>query len=334
MWKTLAHQTYTRNIAVDTSGFSNNGIPVQVTAGYPGFAFDSPGSRINVVPAPTLTELDAIRVAVRFTLEPRGAAHRYNLVEGFESFAVFVNDDHSVAATILDANSAWNGVTTAPGVVTPGVSHTVVVECDGVNSMLCYLDGAMLADSYSVTGTVRDIGSLGLAIGHWPNPPDQYTFEGTIFEFLLQKYDPDPLRLLDPCCVDTQAVFAWLLAVQKRGLSLAQITRAGAALRAAARQSEIALRGTTRAGTLSQISFSRAAARALQRRDLGAFERALQAWQGSAAGLDSGTRADMTAAFEKAFAGFGFTSAEWTELMDLLCLSPAHISGKRCGNGC
>jgi hypothetical protein len=34
MWRTIVSQTYLKNVAVDTSPYSNNGIPIEVTPGY------------------------------------------------------------------------------------------------------------------------------------------------------------------------------------------------------------------------------------------------------------------------------------------------------------
>ena len=48
MLRTIIEQTYTGNLAVDTSGFFNQGLPIQVTPSLLGFAFDQPGSRINI----------------------------------------------------------------------------------------------------------------------------------------------------------------------------------------------------------------------------------------------------------------------------------------------
>jgi hypothetical protein len=204
MWRTIVSQTYLRGVAVDTSGNSNNGIPIRVTPGYPVFLYEQPGSRINIPPSPTLQNLGAMQAAVRFKLHPSGGPHRFNLTEGFESFALFVNEDYSIQGTILDATSTWNGPSSPAGVVSTDAIHTAILACDGVNSVQVYLDGALVAGNYSIPGGVRAVGNLGIAVGHWPNPSDYYTFEGTIYEFILLKYDAqqDLLNLLDACCVD------------------------------------------------------------------------------------------------------------------------------------
>ena len=59
MLRTIIEQTYTGNLAVDTSGFFNQGLPIQVTPSLLGFAFDQPGGRINIKPSPSLSVLAA-----------------------------------------------------------------------------------------------------------------------------------------------------------------------------------------------------------------------------------------------------------------------------------
>jgi len=335
MWRTLVHQTYTRSVAVDSSGNGNNGVPVLVAPASPGFAFDQAGGRINIRPSLTLANLGNARAVVRFTLDPTGALHRFNLVEGHLSFALFVNPDFSLQGTIVDANSDWNGVTSPPGAVSPGVRHTAQLVCDGVNTVQLILDGAVIAESYSTVGQIRPLGALGIAVGHWPDPPDVYTFEGTIYEFALQKYDPrsDLTAILDPCCVEWPALGRYLQELNRQGISSARLAEAGAALSAAGLAGELALRGNSKAGTLAQRTLARAAWLALGRRDLVALEKVLRDWKAAGASLDPATLAAITDQFERAFASFGLSTAQWQELTDLLCLDLTRLGGKK-RNGC
>jgi hypothetical protein len=335
MWRTIVSQTYLKNVAVDTSAYSNNGIPIQVTPGYPGFLFNQPGSRISIPPSATLQNLGAIQAAVRFTLQPSGAPHRFNLVEGFESFALFVNPDNSVQGTILDATSTWSGPTSAPGVVSDGATHTAILVCDGVNSVQIFLDGALVAEDYAVPGSVRSIGSLGIAVGHWPNPPATYTFEGTIYQFILLKYDPlqDILNLLDSCCVDWRGLLIFLRELAARGVSPAQLASAGAKLAEAGSVAQAAVRGGTKAGTFQQLAFNRAMMAAIRRRDIDALERVVASAQTTVMALDPAAQAHISDLFSDAFASYGLRGSEWITLMKLLCLTLQDLAGKGCCHG-
>jgi hypothetical protein len=335
MWRTIVSQTYLKNIAVDASGYSNNGIPIQVSPEYPGFLFNQPGSRISVPPSATLQNLGAIQAAVQFTLQPSGTLRRFNLAEGFESFALFVNPDYSVQGTILDATSTWNGPISAPGVVSAGQTHTAILVCDGVNSIQVFLDGSLVAEDYAVSGSVRSVGSLGIAVGHWPNPPATYTFQGTIHQFILLKYDPlqDILNLLDSCCVDWRGLQIFLRELAARGVPPAQLASAGAKLAAAGNITQVTLRGGTKASTFQQLAFTRSMMAAIRRRDVNALERVLASALPAVAALDPATQAHLSNLISDAFASYGLRGSDWITLMKLLCLTLQDLAGKGCCHG-
>jgi hypothetical protein len=331
MWRTLVHQTYTGNVAIDSSGNCNHGVPIQVTPDFPGFSFDQQGSRISIQPSATLEDLGNVRAVVRFALEPSGTPHRWDLAEGYLSFALFIDADFSLQGTILDQNSQWTGVATSANAVSTGVEHTAQVVCDGINSVQVLLDGNVVAESYDTVGQVRPVGQLGVAVGHWPDPPGVYTFEGTIYEFALQKYDPDSdlTAILDPCCADWSALAAFVEQLGREGISQAQLAEAGATLRAAGLASELALRGNSKSGTLAQRALARAAWLALARRDSRVLEKTLKAWKASASAVDSSTLASITQQFEQAFNAFGLSEAQWHELLRILCLNPEHLDREK-----
>jgi hypothetical protein len=124
------------------------------------------------------------------------------------SFALFVNPDGSLQGTILDAASTWTGPVSAPAVVTPGRWYTAELQHDGINQLQLILDGAVVAAGFDVRGPVRSVGPHGVAIGHWPESSQVYTFAGWLREAWLYKYDPhkDANGLLDPCCTDRKGL--------------------------------------------------------------------------------------------------------------------------------
>jgi hypothetical protein len=319
----VVKQLYTGALAIDTSGYCNHGIPIDITPLLPGFSYDAQGSRVTIAPSQSLSSLECISASVTFSLSPR-SSHRYDLLEGFESFALFVNPDLSLSGTIYDATATWTGATSAPNVVTTNVTHLAALECDGINMVRVLLDGAVVGENYNVNGSVRGIGSLGLAVGHWPNPPNVYTFEGVIFGVLLQKYDPltDLTRGVDPCCFDRQALADWYSRVSKRGkLSLPQLANLAAALKTATTAAAVAIRGGTKADTAAHQALSTALQVALQRRDAAAIDRALQKLlELVTARLDDASRAKLSKDIQAAFAAINITRKDWCDLLDLLCL--------------
>jgi hypothetical protein len=334
MLRTVVNQTYTGNLAVDSSGFFNHGVPVQVAASHPGFAFSQPGSRINVKPSASLSTLGCINVEVGFTLSPRGSAHRYNLAEGFLSFALFVNPDLSLQGTIVDDAGNWTGAVSAAGIVSPATTHVAGLQCDGVSMVRLLLDGQVVGANYGVYGEVRGIGALGLAIGHWPDPPDQYTFEGTILGALLQKYEPQgDLSLIDPCCFDRDALAAWFRAMARKGVTRAQLVQASQALQTATRAAVVAVRGGDAARTEQHHALTASLLSALKRHDCGALEEVLKQLLVLAERVPGPERSTLADGINQALNQFGLSAADWNRLMSVLCLSPCDCGKKGPGNG-
>jgi hypothetical protein len=208
MNKLVVRHTYIHNTAFDTSNNRNHGFPYIVSQGVgpfaPSFEFRSPDSRIIVQPSVSLENLVAVRAVVTFFLAPpAGLDHRYNLIEGHLSFALFVQPDGSLMGTILDANGQWNGALSLPNIVAPGQWHQAELRHDGVNECLIFLDGALVGSGYGATGPVRSVGPHGIAVGHWPETPGVYTMEGYIRGIEVYKYDPTDAAkgLLDACCI-------------------------------------------------------------------------------------------------------------------------------------
>ena len=214
MNKLVLHHTYAQGIAFDLSNNRNHGTPIKVTPGTgslaPSFEFDDPDSRIDVAPSPSLTDLRQIRAVVHFRIGTgQGPARRLNLMEGFLSFALYVEADRALTGTIVDAAGQWRGASTRPGLLkTPGRWHVAELIHDGISRATLVLDGAPVAEADGVRGPVRSVGNLGIAIGHWPDPPSTYTFHGHIGETRLYAYDPaeEARQLAERCCLDWDAL--------------------------------------------------------------------------------------------------------------------------------
>jgi len=328
MLRTVLHQTYSSNVAVDTSGFFNQGVPILVTPLYPGFSFAEAGSRINIPPSSSLSDLGLIQASVAFALSPHGAAHRYNLIEGYLSFALFVGPDLSISGTILDANGDWTGATSAAGAVTAGANHRATLQSDGISMVRVFLDGSEVASNYSVPGAVRGVGALGIAVGHWPDPPDVYTFEGRIFEVLLQAYDPqnDTIRGVDPCCYDRKAISRWFAAMARKGVSANHLVQAAQNLAQEAKSAAIAMRGGNAGATVSQQDLAGAVSSALSRRDFTAFEAALDQWRQLAGQrLSQADQAQFANNLKTAIDAFGLSWSDWRAFLRLFCLDPCDL---------
>jgi hypothetical protein len=324
MLVTVMHQVYTRDVAVDTSGMCNHGKLIKVSPQQPGFSFDQPESRIDIRSSASLLNLECIRAGVKFSLQPRGTPHRYNLIEGFMSFALFVNSDLSISGTIFDADGNWTGATSMPNTVCLNTTHVAILECDGINMVRILLDGKMVAENYKVKGAVASIGQLGLAIGHWPDPPNTYTFEGTIFETSLQKYDKtsELTRYIDTCCYDREALRLWFKRVSQKGVSIKKIQNAGQSLYSATKDAAIALRAGDKTATEKQQATAVAIKTMLMRHDLSALESILKEFQRNAGKqLDKETITKSNQQIRNAIDDFGLDFTDWCELLKILGLS-------------
>ncbi len=224
MNKLVIRQTYIHATAFDASNNRNHGFPYAVTqaggAFAPSFEFRSPDSRVVVQPSQSLQDLIAVRAVVTFFLAPAaGLVHRYNLIEGHLSFALFVQPDGSLMGTIVDAGGQWNGAQSGANLVKPGQWHQAELRHDGINQTLLLLDGVQVASAYNARGPVRSVGPHGVAIGHWPEAPGVYTMDGYIRGIELYKYDPviAAKGLLDSCCINRESLDDFADKLRARG---------------------------------------------------------------------------------------------------------------------
>lgn len=227
MFEVVLRHTYNNARATDVSGHGNHGQPIGVTpgAGSPqhesSLRFDRPESEVRIPRSPSLTQLDAIRLQVRFQYRPGDRiANRHNLCEGQLSFALFVNPHGGLMCTILDSTGAWRGITVGPGAIDQLRWYTVEMRHDGFTGMELYIDGNLVGAAHDVPGPVRGVGPRGISVGHWPEPAHVYTLQtGFVDEVVLAKRKLDPEDVLDACCADLPAIDALLDGARAEGLT-------------------------------------------------------------------------------------------------------------------
>jgi hypothetical protein len=233
---------------------------------------------VRVASSPTLENIGAVRAVVTFNLDPPGPiTRRYNLMEGHLSFALFVGPNGSVTGTILDRDGNWLGATSAVGLVQPGRWYTGEIQHDGINQALIFLDGAPIGANYSVRGPVRSLGPHGLAIGHWPEAPATYTFAGHLREAWLYAYDPfkDANGLLDPCCMDREALDQAAARLRAQGATADQVEQKARDILAFGYDLVAAVRGDDEGATKQQEALAQAAWAAFTQKDQAGYTLAL-----------------------------------------------------------
>ena len=218
--KLVLHHEYNGSTAYDLSEHNHHGHLEHAHSGGGVVTFAHGSDCIRVRRSKLLTEMRAVRTSVRFKLATGAAKRRHNLIEGYLSFAFMINPDGSLQGTIHNRAGGWFGATSAPGLVTPGSWHEAMFVHDGFSACRIDLDGVTVAESFDVMGPVSGVSDpYGIAIGHWPDPGDQYTFEGEIASVRLWIDDPHSARrLIDPCCIDREAIDELIGAARASGI--------------------------------------------------------------------------------------------------------------------
>lgn len=217
----VLHHTYEGQTAFDVSKHRHHGQLEHVSSGGGTVRFAGGPGCVRVPTSPELGSLRAVRTTVRFRWEPTGAPRRHNLIEGFLSFALVIEGNGALHGTILDRSGVWAGVATAGGVVQPGTWHTATFVHDGLSACRIDLDGVTIAEAFDTLGPARGVAApYGVAIGHWPDPDDRYSFEGEIDDVRVWIDRPDAVREFGSagCCGDAALVDEAFARVRADGL--------------------------------------------------------------------------------------------------------------------
>jgi hypothetical protein len=342
MDKLVIDHSYALGIAWDKTLYRNHGVLYQSPPGTGQFqgamqfapAKPAPGSMVVVPPSPSLAEIGALKTRCRIYTTPKGGgAQRQNIIEGHLSFAFFINPDLSLQATFLDSTSNWTGIRTPARAVVPNRWFELEYSYDGISAAEILVDGVRVASSYSpanligppMLGPVRGIGPRGVAIGHWPEPDDRYTFNGYIRDVQVYKRDDveDLLKLLDRCCLkDLTGIYDLTRKLRRKGYDLNYANRLRQQLVAEGSQLAASLRGTSEAASIELQGLLQQFLYAMSRRGsvpLGPSLRPLMNWM--AARLDPQEFDDLLARMQGFVKELPVTEDELQELAKGLCFS-------------
>ena len=243
-------------------------------------------------------------------------------MEGFVSFALFLDNVGKLQATIVDTNGQWLGLTDN-GAVTPNAWHEIELSHDGISRMQLKVNGQVVAARADVRGPVRSVGPLGIAIGRWPDP-NQYVFKGNIGELQLWRYDPikTVTDLLNSCCGnDRSALDALMAELREKGIGwrdMIGIARDGSEV---SRDLMWALRQAGETATLELDRIVAGSELALLQRDrsrLGAFQRRMRALIDSAIGREAYQQYEQQ--MRTIAAQIGLSSSQANAVLRALCL--------------
>ncbi len=183
-FKLVLHHRYDTAEPHDVSGKGNVGF-TSLRLG-PGrdsergaLVFDGTRGRVFVPPSRTLACTGGTEVAVTVNVEALG--HRRTLVEGYLSFALFVEADGALGGSILSP-IGWRGVLTAPGTVALGRWMRVRFRYLSEGAMELWVDDVLRAATYVPFGGGRGTQwPFGLNVGAWPDG-DQRILKGRVEE--------------------------------------------------------------------------------------------------------------------------------------------------------
>ena len=164
----LRMEQYAGGRALDLSDFSNHADMLGGIAGHAGHVHFQGGDDQLEVPVrdDSLARFAGLRVQA--LVRPEAIVRRYNIAEGWMSFAFFIEQDGRLAGGIYDGQQ-WVGLDSGATRVADGAWARVSFEYDGVSIAVIKLDGAVVGHRLDMPHQVRQPQQvITLGIGHAP----------------------------------------------------------------------------------------------------------------------------------------------------------------------
>jgi hypothetical protein len=183
MFELVLHHDYATETAQDLSGNDNHGrishlsLVEGMRPSTAALGFDGYTDRVVVFPSESLNDLKALRISAWIWVQELG--QRRNLLEGFVSFAMMIEEDGTLQCKVYDG-TRWDGVWTPPNTIPVQEWIQVHFVYDGDETAALYVNDHLVAKRYWHLGHVHSIAwPYGLNIGAWPDA-DRYVFAGKI----------------------------------------------------------------------------------------------------------------------------------------------------------
>lgn len=183
----LQMNSYQGNRVLDASKYNNDANIMGVIQQQSGYAsFGSLDAQLEVpVRDESLGRFEALRVQALFRSSQ--ITRRFNLVEGWMSFALVIRDDGRLSGTIYDGQN-WIEVESGAARVTPGQWSRALFEYDGVSIASLQLNGATVGSRLDMPVGIRQPNQV-ITLGHWPRGDNRYTFAGDLGHVRIEKRD-------------------------------------------------------------------------------------------------------------------------------------------------
>jgi Concanavalin A-like lectin/glucanases superfamily len=183
----LRMEQYQNNQTLDTTGFRNHADVLGSAATHPGFvSFQGDDAQLEVpVRDDSLARFAGLRVQA--LVWPGAITRRYNIAEGWMSFAFFVESDGRLMGTIYDGQQ-WTGLDSGATKVAPNDWARVMFEYDGVSIAKLTLNGPTVGSRTDMPAGLRQPHQV-ITLGHWPRGDGRYTLQGHLGHVRIERRD-------------------------------------------------------------------------------------------------------------------------------------------------
>lgn len=183
----LEMKAYQGNRVLDASGYDNDATALGAVATHSGYVtFGGLDAQLEVpVRDESLARFAAVRVQA--LVRPAPITRRFNLVEGWMSFALVIQDDARLIASIYDGQN-WVALDSGATRVSPDRWARISFEYDGVSIASIALDGVTVASRLDMPAGIRQPQQV-ITLGHWPRGDDRYTLAGDLGHVRIEKRD-------------------------------------------------------------------------------------------------------------------------------------------------
>jgi hypothetical protein len=179
--------SYQANHVPDTTGFHNDAEllgKIARRSEYVSFQDDDAQLEIPVV-GDSLTRFVGLRVQA--LIRPASITRRFNIAEGWGSFAFFIESDGRLMGTINDGQN-WVGVDSGSNKVAANTWSRVSFEYDGVSISKLQLNGSIVGRRLDMSYQMRQPQAV-IALGHWPRGDGRYTLKGDLGHVRIERRD-------------------------------------------------------------------------------------------------------------------------------------------------
>ncbi len=187
----LTMDRFSGNRVLDNSPFHNHGTMIGAISSHDGYvSLNGPDAQIEIpVINDSLQGFAALKVQA--FIRPRQITHRYNIVEGWMSFAFFIESDGCLSGTVFDGAN-WKGPHSRSAQVPMNEWSRVCFEYDGVSLAKLVLNNRVVGSSFEMSYKVAQPRQV-ITIGHWPRGDHRYTFQGDIGHIRIERRNQEDI---------------------------------------------------------------------------------------------------------------------------------------------